>query len=105
MAEETPKEKTGFEKHITSIIVSLITVVIISGAALLFSINSTVIRMEERDKVRTESDKIRSDKIDKIEATQNTMRMDLSDLKGKVGNLERNDNDRQDAERERKQKH
>ena len=91
MAEEQQKEKSVFEKNFTNILLSLISFAMISGITAIFAMNTTLVRIEERDKIRVEADKERSAKLDKVEGSINSIKLDIFDLKGKVNELERND--------------
>lgn len=71
------KKETTLEKHIQTIMLSVITATIIGGFYKINSISESLVRMEERDKNK-------SDQISIMQISINTMQSDINALKERV---------------------
>jgi hypothetical protein len=79
--ETAPRKETGIEKHIQTILLSIITAFIITGVYKISSMSDQIIRMEERDKQKKEQ-------IDAMQGTMNRLQLDMSDVKERITKLE-----------------
>jgi hypothetical protein len=79
--EPAPRKETGIEKHIQTILLSIITAFIITGVYKISSMSDQIIRMEERDKQKKEQ-------IDAMQGTMNRLQLDMSDVKERITKLE-----------------
>lgn len=75
------RKETTLEKHIQTILLSVITVAIVGGFNKIGNISDSLIRMEEREKTKTEQ-------INNMQIVINKMHTDIYELKDKVTRLE-----------------
>lgn len=78
---KTVKRETTLEKHIQTIMLSVITATILGGFYKMSSISESLIRMEERDKGKAEQ-------ITMMQTSINKMQGDINDLKDRVTRFE-----------------
>lgn len=75
------KKETTLEKHIQTILLSIITVAIIGGFNKISNISESMVRMEERDRSKAEQ-------ITLMQQSINKMQSDMNDLKDRVTRFE-----------------
>ena len=75
------KKEYTLEKHIQTILLSVITVAIIGGFNTINNIRESLVRMEERDKMKTEQ-------INNLQSSVNQLQIDVSDLRERVTRFE-----------------
>lgn len=75
------KKEYTLEKHVQTILLSIITVAIIGGFNKINSISESLVRMEEREKIKTEQ-------ITQMQQSFNKMQNDISDLKDRMTKFE-----------------
>lgn len=79
------KRETTLEKHIQTILLSIITVAIIGGFNKISNISESMVRMEERDRSKAEQ-------ITLMQSSINKMQSDMNELKDRVTRFEMNNN-------------
>lgn len=75
------KKEGGIEKHIQTVLLSVISVSIIGAYSVVSNINEKVIRMEEREITKKEQ-------IDNMQISLNKMQLDMLDLKDRMKDME-----------------
>lgn len=75
------KKETNLEKHVQTILLSVITAVIIGGFLKINSISESLVRMEERERIKTEQ-------ISQMQQSVNKMQNDINDLRDRMTKFE-----------------
>lgn len=78
---KTVKKEYTLEKHIQTILLSIITVAIIGGFNKITNISESLVRLEEREKIKTEQ-------VNTLQQSVNKVQLDIQDLKDRVNRFE-----------------
>lgn len=83
MNEEHVHAKGSFEKHFQSVLLTIIAALILTGVLKLFKMSEEIVRIEERERPRTE-------KIDNLQFGMDKIRLDMIEVKDRMYKVEYN---------------
>lgn len=81
--EQQQHKQSAFEKHFQSVLLTIIAALILTGVLKLFNMSEQIVRMEEREKIKTE-------KMDNLQLGMNKIQLDMIEVKDRMYKVETN---------------